>query len=139
MNAQMRLAVFDVDGTLVDSQHNILAAMTAAWRLHGLGDPEPAAVRRIIGLSLVEAVATLLPAHEPDLHETLAQSYKDAFFTLRISPTITSRCFPGRSTPWRRWTRPAGCSAWPPARPGAAGRHDRAAWAGEPFCHHPNR
>jgi phosphoglycolate phosphatase len=95
MKAQIRLAVFDVDGTLVDSQHNILAAMTAAWRRHGLGDPEPAAVRRIIGLSLVEAVATLLPTHEASLHETIAQSYKDAFFTLRHQPDHQEPLFPG--------------------------------------------
>ena len=27
-----RLVVFDCDGTLVDSQHNIVAGMLAAWR-----------------------------------------------------------------------------------------------------------
>ena len=27
-----RLVIFDCDGTLVDSQHNIISAMTQAWR-----------------------------------------------------------------------------------------------------------
>ena len=91
----LRLAVFDVDGTLVDSQHNIVAAMTAAWRRHGLDDPAPEAVRRIIGLSLVEACATLLPEAEHDLHVALAHAYKDAFFTLRQQPDHTEPLFPG--------------------------------------------
>ncbi len=78
-----RLAVFDVDGTLVDSQHNIVAAMSEACRANGLEAPRPEAIRRIIGLSLVEAVARLFPACEEDLHLSVAHAYKDAFFTQR--------------------------------------------------------
>ena len=37
----VRLAVFDCDGTLVDGQHMITAAMRAAFQAEGL--PEPAA------------------------------------------------------------------------------------------------
>lgn len=83
MSKPLRLAVFDVDGTLIDSQHHIVSAMTAAWRSHGMDDPKPEAVRRIIGLSLVEAVAALLPEAEPDRHLTLAHAYKEAFLDLR--------------------------------------------------------
>jgi hypothetical protein len=31
---------------LVDSQHNIVAAMIEAWRRHGLVDPTPDLIRR---------------------------------------------------------------------------------------------
>ena len=31
MSAPLRLVIFDVDGTLVDSQADIVASMTAAW------------------------------------------------------------------------------------------------------------
>ncbi len=95
MTDRLRLAVFDVDGTLIDSQNNIIAAMTASWRQHGLDDPDPNAVRRIIGLSLVEACATLLPDADPDLHVSLAHGYKDAFFELRSSPDHAEPLFPG--------------------------------------------
>ena len=53
-----RLAVFDCDGTLVDSQHTIVAAIAAAWRAEGLEPPGARAVRRGIGLPLIEAVAS---------------------------------------------------------------------------------
>ncbi len=56
-----RLFVFDCDGTLVDSQHNIVAAMAAAWARHDLPAPQAADVRRIVGLSLEIAIARLLP------------------------------------------------------------------------------
>jgi len=95
MTAFARLAVFDVDGTLIDSQHNIVAAMTMAWQTHGLGEPRPAEVRRIIGLSLVEAVLRLLPEPDEDLALRIAHSYKEAFQTLRLDPAMTEPLFPG--------------------------------------------
>ncbi|MGL6043712.1 MAG: HAD hydrolase-like protein, partial [Sandaracinobacteroides sp.] len=56
-----RLAVFDCDGTLVDSQANIIRAMHDSFAAMGLADPDPHAVRRVVGLSLVEAMQALLP------------------------------------------------------------------------------
>lgn len=90
-----RLAVFDVDGTLIDSQHNIVAAMGQAFRAQGLEEMPAAAVRRIIGLSLVEAVARLRPDLPASRHEAIAQSYKDAFFILRARPDHREPLFPG--------------------------------------------
>lgn len=79
----MKLAVFDCDGTLVDSQANILRAMHSSFARLGLPDPDPHAVRRVVGLSLVEAMQALLPDAEPDLHARLAEDYKHAFQRLR--------------------------------------------------------
>lgn len=95
MSAFTRLAVFDVDGTLIDSQHIIVASMTMAWQLHGLGEPKPEAVRRIIGLSLVEACARLLPEPDEELALQVAHSYKEAFQTLRMQSDIQEPLFPG--------------------------------------------
>ncbi|PKU21880.1 HAD-IA family hydrolase [Telmatospirillum siberiense] len=95
MTSLPRLAVFDVDGTLIDSQHNIVAAMGLAFRAQGLEEMTATAVRRIIGLSLVEAVARLRPDLPSSRHEAIAQSYKDAFFTLRSRPDHTEPLFPG--------------------------------------------
>ncbi len=81
-----RLAVFDVDGTLIDSQHTIVSAMLTAFAAHGLPAPRPEAVRRIIGLSLVEAVRCLLPeeaAAQPETALAVAHAYKEAFVALR--------------------------------------------------------
>ena len=79
----MKLAVFDCDGTLVDSQANILRAMHGSFSRLGLDDPDPHAVRRVVGLSLVEAMQALLPEAPADLHERLAEDYKLAFQRLR--------------------------------------------------------
>lgn len=79
----MKLAVFDCDGTLVDSQANILRAMGTSFRRLGLPDPDPHAVRRVVGLSLVEAMQALLPDADAGLHGRLADDYKLAFQRLR--------------------------------------------------------
>jgi len=78
-----RLAVFDCDGTLVDSQANICRAAVLAFDAAGLPPPPPAAVRRIVGLSLVEAMRALAPDLDDRVHRRLAADYKDAFATLR--------------------------------------------------------
>ncbi|MBX9635697.1 MAG: HAD family hydrolase [Magnetospirillum sp.] len=91
----LRLAVFDVDGTLIDSEHNIITAMTEAWSRMELGVPQPAEVRRIIGLSLVEACASLLPWATHEVHRSVAEAYKDSFRTLRLLPDTVEPLFPG--------------------------------------------
>ncbi|OAN53840.1 phosphatase [Paramagnetospirillum marisnigri] len=92
---RMRLAVFDVDGTLVDSQHNIVSAMTEAWSSLNLGIPRPDQVRRIIGLSLVEACSVLLPWASPATHRAMADAYKQAFRAMRLLPDSMEPLFPG--------------------------------------------
>ncbi|WP_426165486.1 HAD-IA family hydrolase [Sandarakinorhabdus sp. DWP1-3-1] len=84
----VRLAVFDCDGTLIDSQVNILRAMAATFERHGLVPPPEHATRRIVGLSLVESMQVLLPDAEPALHLSLAQDYKHAFQRLRADKTL---------------------------------------------------
>jgi len=91
----IRLAVFDCDGTLVDSQHNIIAAMTTAFRAHGLADPEPAAVRSVVGLHLSEAIARLLPDAQADTVPAVCQSYIDAFRALRERHDHAEPLYPG--------------------------------------------
>lgn len=78
-----RLAIFDCDGTLADGQANICRAMAQCFADAGLAAPDPHAVRRIVGLSLVPAIATLLPDAAPADHVALADAYKRTFFALR--------------------------------------------------------
>lgn len=85
-----RLAIFDCDGTLVDSQHNICTAVEAAFAANGLTAPPRNAIRRIVGLSLVEAMRMLLPDADGALHERVAKDYKDAFFRLRSSGAMAA-------------------------------------------------
>ena len=79
----LRLAIFDCDGTLVDSQANICLAMEECFGRAKLPPPPREKTRRIVGLSLVEAMEAMLPEGGPALHRTLAEDYKSAFQRLR--------------------------------------------------------
>lgn len=78
-----RLAIFDCDGTLVDSQANICMAMEECFARAGLAAPDRARTRRVVGLSLAEAMRAMLPEAEPEVHRALAEDYKTAFQRLR--------------------------------------------------------
>ena len=87
-----RLAIFDCDGTLVDSGATIHHALRAAFDVHGLDCPPPAVSRKVIGLSLFEAMAVLAP--EAD-HEALSRTYKDAFLAMRVGGHVEEPLFEG--------------------------------------------
>ncbi len=78
-----RLAVFDMDGTLVDSQHMIAAAMAEAFAAEALPPPPLARVRRVVGLSLATAIAGLAPGIDGTTLAALETRYKEAFLALR--------------------------------------------------------
>jgi phosphoglycolate phosphatase len=80
----VRLVVFDVDGTLVDSQRLILAAMGAAFAEAGRVAPTRAATLAIVGLSLETAIARLAPDLDPRGVRAVADGYKAAFVRLRV-------------------------------------------------------
>jgi len=84
----VKLAVFDCDGTLVDSSANIVRAMNASFARTGLAEPDPHAVRRVVGLSLPEAMQALLPDADGALHARLAEDYKQAFQRLRADSKL---------------------------------------------------
>ena len=78
-----KLIIFDVDGTLVDSQDAIVAAMSTAFQSQSLPAPNRSEMLSIVGLSLDEAFATLMPEVSADRRGLLVQGYKDAFVALR--------------------------------------------------------
>jgi len=90
-----RLAIFDCDGTLVDSQANICRAMAEAFEIERLTPPEDMAIRRVVGLSLVEAMRALLPGEAPALHVRLGETYKRAFQQMRGAGLVEEPLFPG--------------------------------------------
>jgi phosphoglycolate phosphatase len=90
-----RLAVFDCDGTLVDSAANICLAMEHCFAAAALPPPPRHATRRVVGLSLVEAIAALHPEGDADLHIALAEEYKRAFQSLRGQGMVAEPLFDG--------------------------------------------
>lgn len=93
----LRLVIFDVDGTLVDSQGHILAAMETAFAACGRAAPDRAAVLSIVGLSLPHAMAQLAPDTDDAGTERLVGAYRQAFSDLRQSgdPRAMSPLYPG--------------------------------------------
>jgi phosphoglycolate phosphatase len=83
MSAPLRLVVFDVDGTLVDSQHHIIAAMNRAFQSRELAPPSDSAILSIVGLSLPEAMAQLASDQTEAVQSDLVAAYRQGFFDLR--------------------------------------------------------
>lgn len=79
----LKLCIFDCDGTLVDGQHAITAAMSMAFSALDLPKPSACAVRRVVGLALADAIARLHPCGETATLEALADHYVAAFGVLR--------------------------------------------------------
>lgn len=91
----MQLILFDCDGTLVDSQALIQAAMTGAFAELGLAPPERSRTLSVVGLSLPEAMARMLPEASPATHVAAAEAYKSAALALRQDAAYAEPFFPG--------------------------------------------
>ena len=87
-----RLAIFDCDGTLVDSGATIHRALHAALGAHGIECPPGHVTQKVIGLSLIEAMAVLVPDGD---HAVLAQTYKDAFIAMRGAGSVEEPLYDG--------------------------------------------
>lgn len=84
----LRLVIFDVDGTLVDSQADILAAMSQAFAAVGRPVPTRAEVLGIVGLSLPQAMAALAPDAGADTRDQMVAAYKSAYMRLRVQSGV---------------------------------------------------
>lgn len=92
----LKLVIFDVDGTLVDSQADILASMAAAFASEAMAPPSREAVLGIVGLSLPVAITRLLPEGEPAQIDRMVEAYKNAYLGLRVTGgPEASPLFPG--------------------------------------------
>lgn len=81
--SRQRLVIFDVDGTLCDSQDLIVAAMAGAFAAEGLPCPDHGAVLAIVGLSLPVAMARLVPDQPVEAQARLVEAYKATFMAER--------------------------------------------------------
>ncbi|WBU61470.1 HAD-IA family hydrolase [Paracoccus albus] len=81
----MKFVVFDVDGTLIDSQALIVGAMDVAFETAGLDPIGREQVLSIVGLSLPVAVETLVPDAPAAQRDAAVEAYRQAFMTRRIA------------------------------------------------------
>jgi len=91
----LKLVIFDCDGTLVDSQHMIVAAMTKAYGAHSLPLPAREVLLSVVGLSLIEAFTKLGEGRDGFPAETLAGHYRDAFHAMRAPGSPVEPLYPG--------------------------------------------
>jgi phosphoglycolate phosphatase len=94
-DARLKLAIFDCDGTLVDSQHSIIASMNAAFDVHNVPRVSREAIRRVVGLPLLDAVANLIPGASQDLIEGVREEYGRAWHHIRETEGLNEPLFPG--------------------------------------------
>ncbi len=96
MSAPLRLVLFDVDGTLVDSQGSILAAMKASFQALSLPVPDRKAILSIVGLSLPKAMAQLAPDRSDADQTRLVEGYKQVYHAHRLEQGVAnSPLYPG--------------------------------------------
>jgi phosphoglycolate phosphatase len=88
-------AVFDVDGTLVDSRAIISSCMARAFEATGLVPPTYDQTRRVIGLSLGAGLDVLAPGLDESGRARLLEAYRDLFFTLRQDPAMAEPLYDG--------------------------------------------
>lgn len=81
----LRLIVFDVDGTLVDSEGPFREALGLALAAEGVSLPEGTDPCSGIGLSPVQMFLHLFPESDNRQAERLAEAYRTAYLDLRAS------------------------------------------------------
>lgn len=75
----MKLAIFDMDGTLIDSQAHITTAMAGAFGALNIATPPRETVLSVVGLSLPQAMFRLAPEADEITRDRLVEAYKDSF------------------------------------------------------------
>lgn len=88
-------AVFDCDGTLVDTHGSIVHCMSLAFAAVGRAAPAPAVIRATIGLPLEDGVRQLLPDATDRAQQRIVEAYRAAFFDAGRFERIEEPLFPG--------------------------------------------
>jgi phosphoglycolate phosphatase len=99
------LAVFDVDGTLVDSRAVIYRAAVEGAAAIGLPEPTYDAVRKIVGLTLREALSELEPGlTDAELADFVA-AFQQSFRRMHEQPGFIEPLYPGAAETLQRLRR----------------------------------
>ena len=81
--SNLKLAIFDVDGTLVDSQNSIVSSMNAAFAALSKPVPDRQKLLSIVGLSLPQAFQILAPWASETENAEMVCAYKDHYAASR--------------------------------------------------------
>lgn len=75
----MRLVIFDLDGTLIDSASFIVAAVEDAFRAAGESVPDERAIRSISGITAREGLAMLAPHASGEQIDFITNNYRTRY------------------------------------------------------------
>ncbi|MGR3636371.1 MAG: HAD-IA family hydrolase [Shimia sp.] len=94
---RLKLVIFDVDGTLVDSQADILGSMHGAFERQGMAAPSREDILGIVGLSLDVAMLKLAPTTDAVTRAALVEGYKHTYMRRReaVGAKESSPLYPG--------------------------------------------
>jgi phosphoglycolate phosphatase len=131
----MDLIIFDLDGTLINSEAIILGTQVEAFRRCGRVHPGREAGLGIVGLTLDIAMARLAGLDEPD--DVLTETYREVFNAMRLQaatdPLLDEPLYPGVAETLRGLKRRAGLKlgiATGKSRKGAEFAVERHGWQG---------
>ena len=112
----LRLAVFDVDGTLIDSRSSIFRAAVEAAHAINIDPPTYDQVRAIVGVSLFDALAMMRPDLDNETIAAYTHEFQQTFLRFHADPDFSEDLYLGAlrlhvqqyAYPWHR-VRPALC------------------------------
>ncbi len=91
----LKLAVWDVDGTLIDSRSSIFRAAVEAAHAINVDPPSYDQVRAIVGVSLRDALAMMRPDLEDETISLYTHEFQQAFLRFHADPSFTESLYLG--------------------------------------------
>ena len=95
MSDPLRLAAFDLDGTLLDSASSIVTGVLACWEACGFPAADKEHIRRIIGLPWQESICELLPGAGETEFAQIKAYHAEVANGERPRPAREESLFPG--------------------------------------------
>ncbi len=95
--SNLRLVIFDVDGTLVDSAALVATSFSRAYEVLGLQPPPREKALHYVGISLNQIFPLLSPELDSDTHTALAAAYREVYHATRLEmgDAAAAPFFPG--------------------------------------------
>ncbi len=95
MSKPLRLVIFDLDGTVIDSLATITRSMTDAMAAHGEGPPAPELVRASIGLPLLQMYERVAPHLGHEQWDAMVRLHGEIARGRRARGELLEPLFPG--------------------------------------------